>query len=199
MPVSMKVDFFQVVMPESFADPFKDVCQAVSAMNARNRNFPNGDAVIRLHKLHVDGKLVEGDMVRLRMNALPAKCNLDGQLEDIDFDDEEGVAEQTAFLFDPRTKVLLLQRNKIGVGGNTFARYFAEKGRVPEVITLLPIIKPKTMQRLAKFQQVRKLRIAIAKPPSSSPLHGVQHGDGPVAMTSYLRTMQYLQAPRMEM
>jgi hypothetical protein len=195
MPVKIKIDFYQVRLPDAFSGTFKEICQAVDKMTGRRRNFPLNGAIIRLHKLF-DGGIVEGDLVRLRMDSLPAKGDLDGRLEDIDFEAEEGVAEQTAFLFDSNTRVLLLQRNKSGVGGNAFAAYFEEKGGVPEAIVLLPIIKAKTMQRLARFQQVRKLRIAIARPLHSSAK--IADANDPVSMGRYLKTLEYLQAPRME-
>ncbi len=194
MPIAVKIDFYQVLMPKKFTDTFKVVCQAVSGMTARKRNFPRGDAIIRLHKLY-DGTLMEGDLVRLRMSALPAKGDLDGALTDIDFDEEEGLAEQTAFLFDPKTQVLLLQRNRSGVGGNTFARYFEEKGEVPEAIVLSPIIKGKTLQRLSKFQQIRKVQIGIARPHEAAKL---ADSGGPTSMHRYLKTLEHLQAPRMD-
>lgn len=193
MAVKMKVDFYQVVLPDACPRTFKDICHTASNLVGRHRNATLWDAVFRLHKMTIDDNgLIEGDLVRVKMDVVPVICDLDGKLESINLEDEQGVAEQTAFLFDPNTRILLLQRNRSGVGVNAFTGYFGQKGSVEDPIELRPVIKGKTMQRLARFHEVRKIHVVVAKPVGTK----VAQDGG--SLGAFLDTMDSLKAPRME-
>jgi len=194
MAVRVIIDFYQLKLPDGFDQTFEVLSQKVSTLVGRNRNCPVHGAVIRLHKTFFDKRLVEGDLIRLRMDSLPVKGDLDGKLEEIDFGDEEGIAEQTAFLIDPASNIVLLQRNRTGVSASTFLHYFEQKGKVPDSMELLPVIKSEAMRRLAKFQEIRKLQIVLAKPTGSAKL---AHADM-ASLGGFLDAMESLQAPRAE-
>ena len=192
MPVKVKVDFFQLQLPEGFEPSFKELSEKVSALVGRNRNCSMYGAVIRFHKMFFENNLVEGDLIRLRMDALPVRGDLDGKIEPINFGDEEGVAEQTAFLFHPASNILLLQRNRSGVGSSTFQEYFGQKGKVPDPIVLLPVIKSEAIRRLARFQEIRKVQIVLAKPRMAAK---VAHADV-ASLGSFLDAMELLSSRR---
>jgi hypothetical protein len=194
MPVPMRIDFYQVELPGSFTGVFKDVCEKVSSLVGQARNLRVGDAFVRLHKIYFDNGLIEGDLVRLRMDVVPVRGHIKGNLDPFDLADEEGVAEQTAFLFDPKTNIVLLQRHRSGVGPSTFARYFQDKGDVDDVIVMLPVMKGEILERLARYQEVRRIQAAVAKPLEPARVAGTS---STASIGSFFHVMDTLKAPRM--
>lgn len=130
--------------------------------NSRARTRQLGERHARLHESHLSRGEWEGDLVRIRMTALPPKAGLDGSMETIDFDDDEGLGEESAFLFHPATRTLVLQYNHFGVTPNLFARYFENIGNLEGMIELLPAIRPDMMERVADMDEYRVLEIGLA-------------------------------------
>jgi hypothetical protein len=87
----------------------------------------------------------------------------DTSLTEIAMDDHEGLAETSAFLYDPATKVLALQRNRYGISTGMCAQYFTEKAEV-NPIQLEPCIKEEAIRRLADFRIYRRFRFKLAGP-----------------------------------
>src|SRR5580704_9270886 len=113
------------------APPFEDLVQLVEeSPRDDGRNLEIGPDPARLQESGIWNHCHEGEMVRIRMDMLPRKASLDGALEDLDFEDDEGLGEETAFLYHPPTQVLALQRNRSGVSASGLAWYVKEKGHI---------------------------------------------------------------------
>src|SRR5438046_1281762 len=125
MASTVTVDFFRVRIEEQ-AVTFQKLLTRIIALTALERNLKTSDGVLRLHALQAVQQSQEGDMTRIRLTDLPARGSLEGELSAIDLDDDEGLAEQAAFLYRPATDILLLQRNRNSVTARSFARYVAE-------------------------------------------------------------------------
>lgn len=165
MPKTVKIDFYKVVMPEAAATTFDAVLDRIQQIplqnEARTREI-TGDP-IRLQELHHHGGYLEGDMVRTRMDTLPRKSNVEtGQLTLLDLDDDEGLGEETAFLYDPATRCLTIQRNRYGVSASAFATYCTEIAAFESAISLEPIISGDAIARLQDFDRVNRLTIKVA-------------------------------------
>jgi hypothetical protein len=124
MPKTIKIDFFKVTMPDDAAVTFEAHLDAIQQIplqdDARTRSL-RGDPV-RLQQLHHRAGCVEGDMVRTRMDSLPEKSNVDtGELTPLDLREEEGLGEETAFLYDPPSRCLAIQRNRYSVSASALA------------------------------------------------------------------------------
>ncbi len=97
------------------------------------------------------------------MDTLPRKSNVEtGQLTLLDLDDDEGLGEETAFLYDPATHCLTIQRNRFGVSANAFATYCTEIGAFESALNLEPIISADAIARLQEFDRVNRLTIKVA-------------------------------------
>jgi hypothetical protein len=163
MSKKIRVDFYRV----DTQDPsvlFEDVIQKISDLphdesrNVEIRGFP-----IRLQDSSSQRSgFWRGDLVRIRMNSIPTKASLSGETEPLDLDDDEGLGEETAFLYHIATKVLMLQCNRLGVSASAFARYCQELCQLDKNIFFNPILKGDVMAQLAKMQIVRKLKIQVA-------------------------------------
>ncbi|MBD2479877.1 MULTISPECIES: DUF6731 family protein [Nostocaceae] len=163
MSKTLNVDFFKVVIPADMNVSFGEVLQKVMQLPA-NQRFQE----VRLHyvSLHeaVFGwqQIWEGEIVRLRMDNIPVKANLAGKIEDFKLADDEGIGEQSAFIYDPATNILLLQSNKHGVSSGNFARYFELIIGSNTSIYIDPVIQWDAVQRLEQMKTVTKLNISIA-------------------------------------
>jgi len=165
MPKIVKIDFYKVVLPDGSGTTFEALLDRIAQIplhdDVRTRDI-HGDPV-RLQELRHHVGWVEGDMVRTRMDNLPQKSNIEtGQLGLLDLDDDEGLGEEAAFLYDPGTHCLTIQRNRYGVSANAFAIYCTEIGRFEDIIQLEPIISADAVARLQEFRRVNRLEIRVA-------------------------------------
>ena len=165
MPKTVNIDFYRVVMPENAATTFDallDRTEQIPLQNDTRTREITGDPV-RLQELHRHGGYLEGDMVRTRMDTLPRRSNIEtGQLALLDLDDDEGLGEETAFLYDPATHCLTIQRNRFAVSASAFATYCTEIGAFESAIILEPIISGDAIARLQEFDRVSRLTIKVA-------------------------------------
>ena len=165
MPKTVNIDFYRVVMPENAETTFDALLNRIEQIplqnDARTQEI-TGDPV-RLQELHHHGGYLEGDMVRTRMDTLPRRSNVEtGQLALLDLDDDEGLGEETAFLYDPATHCLTIQRNRFAVSASALATYCTEIGAFESAISLEPIISGDAIARLQEFDRVNRLTIKVA-------------------------------------
>jgi hypothetical protein len=178
-------------MPDG-APAFEHLIQQVSDMaHDDTRNLEIGANPARLQESAVWNHCHEGEMVRIRMEMLPRKASLDGTLEDLNFNEDEGLGEETAFLYHPPTRVLAMQRNRTGVSASALAWYFKEKGRIEEPIDIAPVLQRGVMERLAQIQLVRRLEISVAGLDRGLILQNRGHG-----VADIVRLSEELRAPK---
>jgi len=150
-------------MPQDCDTTFQSVLAAVGGISRlQDRNLVVRDAPIRLQEIHFGRECVEGDMLRIRMHALPSKAGLDGTVEPLRLADDEGLGEETAFLYDLGTRVLVLQRNRGGVSDSSLAWYFQEMSRLGVPITLRHVLAEEAYSRLVRMAEVRRLEVHFA-------------------------------------
>lgn len=192
MTRKLKVDFFKVVLPDDFPHPFEYVLNAVNdSPNNDTRNAIRNACPFRLQEAWQTRDCWKGEMIRIRMDQLPIKAKLSGDLSSIDLEDDEGIGEETAFLYHVPTKVLTIQRNRYGVPAGVFAWYFEEKGSV-ESIELQPILQKDGLQRLADMKVVRKMSLNIAGVENMTAFKGLGQG-----VESMLGLMNQFESPNL--
>lgn len=158
----MKIDFFLVEVPEDVV--FADILSKVSHLRSNDvRRAQEVDGIpYRMHELRKAGHLWEGDMMRIRMNDIPVIASLDGKVEEVDLDDDEGIGEETSFLYDEQTHVLAFQRNRFGMTPQKFGRYFEVFEGLDEPIIPTMVLDPNVAVELARVRVVRKLQLRFA-------------------------------------
>jgi hypothetical protein len=107
---------------------------------------------------------IEGQIVRLRMNSLPDKAGFNEPVQPIGFTEEEGVGESAAFIFHPKSSVLLLERNRNAVTTYTFAEFFRQAGQLKGQINLHPLLQKDAYEKVFNAKVVRKLVVQVAGP-----------------------------------
>lgn len=163
----IKFDFYEVVMPEKENEQsisFESIIEQISqlSLDDENRNCEIRGFPIRLQCTSTFNQLWEGELIKIRMNELPIKASLTGVLQPIILKDDEGLGEETAFLYDPKTKTLVIQSNKFGVSASVLSKFFQEKSRLDEEIILLPILQGDVMERLGRMTSFQRLDISVS-------------------------------------
>lgn len=142
------------------------------------------DQPVRLQTLAPARSHWTGDMVRIRLHEDLRKVKRSGRSRKIDFDEDEGLGESTAFLFHPRTQTLAIHESRGAVPLSAFAKYFKLLGEVNDV-ALQPLITPAAIQRIASMGAHHKFEIALAAPQNHQWLQG--RGYGAKALTDLAR------------
>lgn len=194
MTRTIRVDFYRV----DTRNPsilFEDVIQQISALppdEARNveiRGFP-----IRLHTSSQRSNFWQGDLIRIRMNNIPTIASLSGETEPIDLEDDEGLGEETAFLYHIPTKVLMIQRNRLGVSVSAFSRYCQRICQLSEDIAFDPILRGDVLVRLTQMRVVRKFELKVARVEDLSILQGRNLG-----VDEILNIREFFNAPKISL
>ena len=130
------------------------------------RNVYLGDRLVRLEQCSIwnnKGKsLVEGELVRIRMENLPVKASENAGVGDLGLKDNEGIGEETAFLYSPNDKVVILQRNRLGVSYVRFCDYFNSIDPANTMITMLPMMRLAALERMKNAAGFRALTLTVA-------------------------------------
>ena len=172
----IKVDFYKVVLPDDAQRPFEQIIETIaSSPEDQTRNLQRDANPVRLNEAESGSDLWEGEMIRIRMDEVPVKANLEGDISPIGLEEDEGIGEETAFLYHIPTEILGLQRNRYAVSPSGFAWYFEEKGGITP-IELEPILREDAIQRLAQMDEVRKLNLHIAGVENMNVFRGLGRG-----------------------
>lgn len=86
----------------------------------------------------------------------------------LDLEDDDEVTDESAFIFDPSSNVMALQRNKQGLSRKGVEVYLSGHQSLAEPIVLKPLTKAATLSRLARMSHTTKLVVKIAQPQESS-------------------------------
>ena len=151
-------------MPDGEQRAFEQVLRDIEPVDRRERVASPLGAPVLLHSLSRtrSGGFWQGDLVRIRMDALPSVASLKGTLDSLDLEDDEGLGEESAFLFDPQRQILVLQKNHYGVSIPAFVRYFEEIADLPGPLVADPVLHKNAYERLAQFPIYRKIEVHLA-------------------------------------
>lgn len=186
----VKIEFYRVEMPDG-APAFNKILSSIVALpNTRRRTKDLGGRHVRLRIATESSGLWQGDLTRIRMTAIPGKAGLDGSFEPFDFADDEGLGEETAFLYHSPTRVLVIQYNHYGATPALLARYVEVMGNLDGKIDFDPAINPRVLERLAEMDEYRRLEIGLAGLDDSSIL-----GDSGRSLTGMVDVINEFRAP----
>lgn len=163
MEKRIKIDFYRVKMPDNATSAFEDMIDEVNDLpedESRNvdvRGFP-----IRMQSCGKNNRMRWGEMIRIRMDELPLKASLNGNIELLDLEDDEGLGEETAFLYHASLGVLIIQRNRFGVSASSFTDYFHFLSKSDQPIILEPILQKEALKKLREMGIIRKFTVRIA-------------------------------------
>lgn len=174
----LNIDFYRVRVEDRENRTFLDLLEVIRALpDDEGRAQTRTDDAIRLQTVNRSTAYWRGDMLRIRMNEAPVKAKRSGETKPIDFDEDEGLGEETAFLFHPATNVLVVQRNRSGVSASALAKYFKILGKV-KAIKFESILKEDALQRIARMQNISTFEVHFAGVQNGHNLRGRGHSAG---------------------
>lgn len=160
----INIDYYAVVIEDGGS--FTQILERINSMpNDQRRNFEiYGEFPTRLSRLEEckigDVSILLGEVVKIQMNGLPMKARTTGETSEIDFADNEGVGQETWFLYDPDGGYLLLQRNRNGITAGAFETYFSSFLRSGGV-KLEALISATAMERLRASSRISTFDVAV--------------------------------------
>jgi hypothetical protein len=188
----LNADFFKLEV--TTGEKFEDLVFSVAKTGIKRETTleVKDDFFTRLESAGKWGEeFVEGQIVRLRMNSLPDKAGFDEPIQAIGFNEEEGVGESAAFMFDKKSNILLLERNRNAVTTFTFAQFFRQAAKLQGPINLHPVLRPEMLQKVLNAKVVRKLVVKLAGPDHV----GAAVAEMEPSVNEMLKARQSLRAP----
>ncbi len=160
----VRADFFRVQLPTG-APPFTELLNRVLTNRPRplDRNIEIYGYTYRLHLLERIRNLWSGCFIRIRMDDLPNVAELDGELRDLPLEADEGLGEETSFVYTPGYGVMVIQRNFQAVRPGTVETYLARLTEVEDLL-LEPVIQADALEKLQRMQVVRNIDLSLATP-----------------------------------
>lgn len=179
--ISMGVDFFHVEMPA--ANQLEDIILKLAGTDLADREYElREEQVVRLEQAHSGWQhCTEGEMARLRFSALPEKGARGRRLESLGLPANSGVGDRCAFLYDTKSHVLVLQRNRLAISATGFASYINSQAQLADKVELRAVLTEEAYQKLASLSDIRRLEVALAAPRNPGQiLRGSDSAVGPI-------------------
>jgi hypothetical protein len=118
--------------------------------------------VVRLHRLEKRGDLWFGDFVGIGTKRPAKKAHVSGRMENVPFQENEGLGEESAFLYDSHSSVLVLQSNRLAATASSVIRFFERFAVDQGPLDLQAIMTPSAVDSLSRFQSITSLRVNMA-------------------------------------
>jgi len=162
MGKQIKIDFYRIQMPPDIGR-FESLIQRVNDLpEDDSRTADIKGLKVRLQTCLINNQMITGEMIRIRMDEMPIKVSLDGQIGLIDLDEDEGIGEETAFLYNTRLRILVIQRNVHSVSSHNFIRYFESLGHLDRAINIDPIFQAEAIEKLHRMTMITKFDVTFA-------------------------------------
>jgi hypothetical protein len=184
------VDFYRVLLNGNPFHRFTEVLRHIAGiadLQARNREI-FGDTY-RLQEFTETGMVACGDLLKIRMDNLPVKASLEGPINELGLDDDEGIGEESAFLFDSRLAVLAHQRNRSGVSASRMVAYVCQASEVDDQPVFEPIVNVDAYREIMGMTRHSRLEIKCARADNAE----LWQGDD--SASAAMRQMSELNAP----
>lgn len=158
----LRIGFHKVVVRSRDAADFERILEAGRGLpDDESRTIPRPDGPIRLQFARRSVNCWHGELIRIRLGEEPKKANLKGKVVPIAFDEDEGLGEETAFLYDPELQMIAYHEHRGGVTLTNAARYFKAVGQVRSV-EFQPVLKPEVLERVDRMGEVREFIVHLA-------------------------------------
>jgi hypothetical protein len=169
MAGKMNVNLYKVTRGTGVA-PLEELLAFAASLSLEDRLRRVGSYDTRLE--HIAPPNSEGntsdwwllDFVKLRYEQGPGKAGRSTPIQGFDMDDDQGFGEETAVLYDPATKYMLVQYNHHGVRASRIEDYLNQMHHNPDnasYYTLKLKLDESSEVRLARKQHIAKVHFKI--------------------------------------
>lgn len=146
--------------------PLESTLQIVAkkSLKVRTKTLANGQ-VVRAEELRPPTKkqpfwLV--DLVHIRLSNGPARANVALPVVGFDMDTDDGFGEETAMLYCPENRWLILQQNGTGVRVRALESYLAQFSPAGAGCSLQPALDPDIQGKLYRANHMTSLTVTVA-------------------------------------
>ncbi len=158
----LRIGFHKVVVRSREGTDFDQILETGRGLpDDERRTIERPDGPVRLQFARRSVDYWQGELIRIRLGEEPKKANIRGRVQVIAFDADEGLGEETAFLYDPELQMVAYHEHRGGVSLTNAARYFKTIGRVRSV-EFQPVLKPEIIERVDRMGRVREFIVHLA-------------------------------------
>ena len=159
----IRADFYQVV---NLKGSLSAILDGLLETETDKRNVDANGQPLRLERLEkktdANGTFYEGEFVKVRMDNLPVKASTTSGIGSIGLRDDEGIGEETAFLYSQDRDILILQRNRFGATFLRVEEYFNTFGGADNHIGLSVMMNANALKRLKSAKAVKSVSVCVA-------------------------------------
>lgn len=172
---TVRIGFYRVtVNPKTnHQKSFEEILDAADkSPDDESRTVSRPDGPIRLQFVRKSASVWQGEFIRIRLGEEPKRANLKGKVEPIHFETDEGLGEESAFLYDPVCNIIAYHEHRGGVGLINAGKYLKSVGDVRS-IQFSPVIREEALERVAGMGRIREFVVHLAGIPTGHSLKGV--------------------------
>lgn len=178
MKKKLITDYYRLNNPQKNSSIIEAILNKLIGMRINKRNIEFTEKTVRIQSLVISSQgIFEGNYIKIRMVGLPSKASKTGEVTTFDLEDNEGMGEEAAFLYDSTTNILAIQRNRYSFTINSFAYYLNKFNTSNDDIEFLPIISENTLDRLSNLESITKFQLKVSG--ISNPTHFKNSGLAP--------------------
>ena len=172
---TIHADCFHV---ENLRGNLEHILTKINSVAVRDRNVEIDGQPFRIEVLKIrrenGQRIFEGDFIKVRMDNLPVKASKHSGVSNIGLSDNEGIGEETAFIYSPQHQVLLLQRNRNGASYLRVQQYLNKIGNGTDIVGLSIMINGTALEKLEAAETLTSISIAVVP---ETRAHGIDYGE----------------------
>lgn len=181
--MSINIDFFGVIEPKITLGSVLGIIEG-TPISDRTRRI--GKEFASINHLYLDAGYWFGTIVKIRMHEIPKRANLAGVVDDFVLAADEGVGEESSFIYDPRTRVIAMQYNHYGMKSGSFRDYISGfAADINDQFELSPVLTIDALARMAHQNIIKRLEVKFAVPTNNNAF--INSDDSTQSMINILR------------
>ncbi|MGP0583720.1 DUF6731 family protein [Paenibacillus timonensis] len=161
--MDIKFDFFKILEEEE-DESLDTVLSKIEGMDYEKRLRNVYKIPTRIHDIEKKDDIWYGMFMKIRMNDsnLPVIARLTGEVEDLELDTNQGLGEKVGFLYDARHRILVVQRNRHGIGPTGIKYYLERIGKFS--FHMEPVLEKNALLRLQHKDNIRRFELKLIRP-----------------------------------
>lgn len=158
---SFNIDFFRIGPSAGGPVEFRNALREMIARPGAGRSVFLREGRVDFHYGEEHGVIIEGEIGRVRTHDTPSIACGDCSVEEIELEDDQGITERTAFLFDRQRGVLILHSRREALSASRICELLdlIAKNR-EEFFEYSVILNPSAADDYARMQSIREVSIS---------------------------------------
>jgi hypothetical protein len=181
------IDFFRIGPSAGGQVQFRNALREMIARPGAGRSVFLRDGRVDFHHGHEDGAIIEGEIGRVRTHDTPSIACGDCSVREIDLEDDQGITERTAFLFDCQRGALVLHSRREALSASRICELLDQVAQNrDEFFEYSVILNPSAEADYERMKTIREVSVSYT--------NGAQNIQKPDRTTlGFLRSMASVQ------